>query len=167
MTCFPSVCFMYIDWWNEKNANIHMLPHQENVDHFFSQITLCLDDFAKIWELSLHSVLTQNEPTQQQRSKIKLLLPIFYPFDVYFQCPFLPHLQSESHSITTESLPSNKNTICSCLRSKPWWSQESLSIDLERFDQALSLLWKRMEILLQCFEGFILLLQYFTVQFGT
>lgn len=127
MTCFPSACFMYIDWWNEKNANIHMLSHQENVDHFFSQIILCLDDFAKIWELSLHSVLRQNEPTQQ-RSKIKLLLPIFYPFDMYFQCPFLHHLlRSESHSITTESLPSNKNTVCSCLRSKPLWSQrESL-----------------------------------------
>lgn len=78
-----------------------MLSHQENVDHLFSQITLCLDDFAKIWELSLHSVSRWNELTQQRR-KIKLLLPYFISLTFTFSAP--PSIISFSLTVTVSPL---------------------------------------------------------------
>lgn len=159
-----SFCMFYV-YWSEKwkNANIHMLSHQKNADHLFSQIILCLDDFAKIWELSLHSLSRWNELTQQRR-KIKLLLSIFYPFDIYFQCPSFHHLlQSDSYSITTEMLPSKKNNPFICLCSRHGWSQRGSFSELGRFYQVLYHLWMRTETLLQCFEGLTLLMKCFRV----
>lgn len=99
-------------------------------------------------------------------------LNYFYPYFILLTCTF-----SVPSSIISFDLRVTVSLLNPCLAIKilsaavsdpnPCEVKESLCIDLGRFDQALSLLWKRMEILLQCFEGFILLLQYFRAQFGT
>lgn len=98
-------------------------------------------------------------------------LNYFYPYFILLTCTFSVPSSIISNLRVTVSLlnPCLAIKILSAAVSDPSSDEvkESLSIDLGRFDQALSLLWKRMEILLQCFEGFILLLQNFRAQFGT
>lgn len=148
-----SFCMFYIYWLEKwKNANTHMLLHQANVDHLFSQITLCLEDFAKICELSLYSVLRWNELTQQRR-KIKLLLPIFYPvwhlLSVLLlqSSPSIWQLQYQHWNAAYK-----KNTPFICLWSRPGWSyRESFHWIKEVWPGPLPFMC-RMETLLQCFR---------------
>lgn len=159
MTCFPSACFMYIDWRNEKML-ISICCHIKKM------WTTSFPKLYYVWMILQRSrswACIQFWAEMNQLNK-EAKLNYFYPYFIPLTCTF-----SAPPSIIYFSLTVTVSLLKSCLARKmpsafvsdPDTNEvkESLSIVLGGFEQALYHLQKRTKILLQCFEGFFLLLK--------
>lgn len=163
MTCFPSACFMYIDWRNEKML-ISICCHIKKM------WTTYFPKLHYVWMILQRSGswaciqfrYEMNQPNKE--GKLNYFYSYFIPLTFTFSAP--PSIISFSLTVTLSLL------IC-CLAGKippsfvsdpdPDEVKESLSADLGRFGQVLHHLWMRTETLLQGFDWFMLLLKYFRV----
>lgn len=163
MTCFPSAYFTYIDWRNEKML-ISICCHIKKM------WTTYFPKLHYVWMILQRSgswacIQFRDEMNRPNKEgKLNYFYPYFIPLTFTFSAP--PSIISFSLTVTVSPLK------C-CLARKippsfvsdpdPDEVKESLSADLGRFGQVLYHLWMRMDTLLQCFEGFMLLHKYFRV----
>lgn len=159
MTCFPSACFMYIDWRNEKML-ISICCHIKKM------WTTYFPKLHYVWMILQRSgswaCIQSRDEMNGSNKEGKLNYFYLYFISLTFTFSATPSIISFSLTVTVSPLK-----CCLARKISPSFVSDpdldevkgSFSANIGRFGQVLYHLWMGMETLLQCFEGFMLLLK--------